>query len=127
MDPKVKAFKDAFAKFKEAMVYINKHAETLAKDPARLEKINANFQAKFELPLNEAWDALEASDKDRFSVLYFFRRGAADAQIREIMGYVDSVKGTVTSMALKTPEEILEYEKREAALEGRKHGSDSGG
>lgn len=127
-EEKIKRFKDAFEKFKEAMIYIRKNLEALQKDPPRLARIRKNFEDKFERPLNEAWDALDHDSKNRFATLYFLRREGADADIEYVKELAKFFGGTITHIWLKSPAEIakIEAEKGRTALVGSKHGPQAG-
>lgn len=82
---KKSVFKEVYKRFNEAVNYIVRKESELKHDPKRWERIKNNFYEKFEKPLDEAWEALDAEDKKKFASLYLFRKAAQDETVQKVI------------------------------------------
>lgn len=80
-------FKERLKRFNEALIYIQKKQKELKADPARYAKIKLNFKNKFEKPLDEAWDQLSVSDKNKVPLAYLESKVIKDEKVKEVIDF----------------------------------------
>ena len=85
----IQQFKQVHKRFTEALRYIVENEQRLKADPTRWQKIKANFEVKFERPMDEAWQALSKKEKDQLAPLYLFRKAAADETVKKVIEMFD--------------------------------------
>lgn len=81
----VSDFKEAHARFQDAILYITKNEAELRKDPEKWKRIKKNFEKKFEEPLNKAWEALTKEEQQKLSPLFLYRKAMADEQVQKVL------------------------------------------
>lgn len=88
-------FKTAYQRFIKALRYITENEAKLKLDPAKWERIKANFTNKFERVLDESWLALTTNERKSLSSVYLHRKAQTDPTVKKV---VDTFNGRITSI-----------------------------
>lgn len=86
----IQEFKIAHKRFTEALRYVVANEQKLKLDTTKWQKIKANFEQKFEKPMDLAWQTLSKEDRRKLAPLYLFRKAAADETVKKVIGIFDA-------------------------------------
>ena len=81
----IQDFKTTHKRFIEALRYILANEQKLKADPAKWQKIKANFEQKFERPMDEAWQGLTSEERKRLAPIYLHQKALQDETVRKVI------------------------------------------
>ncbi len=86
----IQEFKEAHQRFIKALKYIMENEQKLKTDPVKWTKVKQNFEAKFEAPMDSAWEALSKEEKKSLSSVYLHRKAQTDPTIQNVIKTFDA-------------------------------------